>query len=116
MSRSSPIRSGILTLAFALAAGACGSSPSASSGTAGTDGTSPSGNGGTTAGTNGGGTDGTSTTGAGGGNASCGAVGPATDAPGFGAPAQTGTGTSTDKYFGADVTRDGKSYRFITNW
>ena len=48
--------------------------------------------------------------------ASCGAVGPTTGAPGFGAPTQGGTGTSTAKYFGADVTRDGDSYRFITNW
>jgi hypothetical protein len=39
-----------------------------------------------------------------------------TGAPGFGAPAQQGSGTSTAKYFGANATRDGIGYRFITNW
>ena len=29
---------------------------------------------------------------------------------------QVGTGTSTEKYLGADITRDGVGYRFITNW
>jgi hypothetical protein len=59
------------------------------------------------------------TTGAGGtgaGSSACGPVGAVTGAPGFGSPAQGGMGTSSDKYFGADVTRDGVGYRFITNW
>jgi hypothetical protein len=43
-------------------------------------------------------------------------VGATTGAPGFGAPTQEGMGTSAEKYLGADVTRDGVSYRFITNW
>ena len=69
-----------------------------------------------TGGTNSSGSGGTNSTGTGGSTASCGAIGPTTGAPGFGAPTQGGTGTSTAKYFGADVTRDGDSYRFITNW
>jgi hypothetical protein len=39
-----------------------------------------------------------------------------TGAPGFGSPSQSGSGSSTAKYFGSDVTRDGTRYRFITNW
>ena len=62
------------------------------------------------------GTGGTNPAGTGGSIGSCGPVGATTGAPGFGAPAQTGAGTSTAKYFGADVTRDGVNYRFITNW
>ena len=52
---------------------------------------------------------------AGSGTSSCG-VGPTTGAPGFGTPTQTGTGNSTVKYASGDVTRDGGTYRFITNW
>jgi hypothetical protein len=77
----------------------------------------PDGSGGTSAGGTGGtsvaGTGGTSVAGTGG--TSCG-VGPTAGAPGFGAPAQSGGGSSTAKYLGADVMRDGVSYRFITNW
>jgi hypothetical protein len=81
-------------------------------GTGGTGGTSPAGTGGTSPA----GTGGTSPAGTGGSTASCGVVGSTTGAPGFGAPAQGNTGTSTAKYFGANVTRDGVGYRFITNW
>lgn len=41
---------------------------------------------------------------------------PPPGAPGFGTPTQGGMGTSTQKYFGVGVTRDGVGYRFITNW
>jgi len=61
------------------------------------------------------GAGGNSSTGAGGSSANCG-VGTTTGAPGFGAPAQGGMGTSIAKFFGGDVTRDGVTYRFITNW
>jgi hypothetical protein len=53
--------------------------------------------------------------GTGSGRGTC-SVGPTTGAPGFGTPTLGGTGTSTDKFLGADVTRDGVDYRFITNW
>lgn len=62
------------------------------------------------------GTGGTTLHGTGGSIASTCRVGATTGAPGFGTPVQEGTGKSTDKYLGADVTRDGVSYRFITNW
>lgn len=94
----------------------------------GSGGSSPAGAGGSNAGAIGGSTSvgsggstssgagGDSSTGAGGGDtASCG-VGPTTGAPGFGAPAQGGMGTSIAKFFGGDVTRDCVTYRFITNW
>ena len=112
------IRIDALLFACALVFGACGSSPAAPTGTGGTNatgagGTNATGAGGTNAtgigGTNAGG-------GTGGGSANCGVIGPSQGAPGFGAPAQAGAGTSTAKYFGVDVTRDGDSYRFITNW
>ena len=77
---------------------------------AGTGGSSAGGTGGGSAAGTGGGSAGT-----GGGTASCG-VGPTTGAPGFGAPTQVGAGTSTAKYLGANVTRDGVGYKFITNW
>lgn len=46
----------------------------------------------------------------------CSSVGSTTGAPGFGTPSQGGQGQSSAKYFGTDVTRDGSTYRFITNW
>ena len=62
------------------------------------------------------GSGGSSSPGTGGSDTSACGVGPTTGSPGFGTPVQEGTGKSTDKYLGADVTRDGVSYRFITNW
>jgi hypothetical protein len=122
----------ILTVAGALVLGACGSSGGAPTGTGGSSspgsgGDNAGGTGGGNAGTGGSsapgtggsnpaGTGGTNPAGTGGSTASCGAVGTTTGAPGFGAPAMTGTGTSTAQYFGADVMRDGDTYRFITNW
>ncbi|HEY7373831.1 MAG TPA: hypothetical protein VIF57_16845 [Polyangia bacterium] len=132
MSRVSLIGTRILAVAAAFALGACGSSSGApggtggsgsggsggSTGAGGTGGTSPAGTGGTnpagTGGTTGAG--GTNPAGTGGSTATGCEVGPTTGAPGFGAPALTAMGTSTAKYFGADVTRDGVNYRFITNW
>jgi hypothetical protein len=131
----------ILVVASALAVGACASNPAATggsggSGSTGSGGSSASGAGGSstsgsggssaagTGGSSAGGSGGTSTTGAGGSSpsgtggdtaAACG-VGTTTGAPGFGSPMQTGAGTSTAKYLGADVMRDGATYRFITNW
>ncbi len=106
-----------VVLASILALGACGSSSSSSP--MGTGGTTATGTGGTTSTGTGGngptGTGGTSPTGTGGSTTGCG-VGSTPAAPGFGTPAQSGQGQSTDKYFGADVTRDGTAYRFITNW
>ena len=81
-------------------------------GTGGSGGTSSSG----AAGTSSTGSGGTSATGTGGGTGTCGPVGTTTGAPGFGAPAQATMGTSAQQYAGVDVTRDGVSYRFITNW
>ena len=101
MSRVAFARTQILAVASALVLGACWAAPETPGGTGGT---SP------------GGTGGTSPAGTGGSTASCGPVGPVTGAPGFGAPTQGTTGSSTAKYFGADVTRDGVGYRFITNW
>ena len=97
----------ILAVAGTLALGACDVLAPGSNdmGTAGTGGTTSSG----TAGTGSGGTTGT-------GGTVCGPVGTTTGAPGFGSPSVGGTGTSAAKYFGADVTRDGNTYRFITNW
>lgn len=120
MSRASLARNLILAIAPALVNGACWSDPvtpsgtggSSAAGSAGTTGSSTGGTGGTGVA----GTGGTSAAGTGGtGTGSC-AVGPTTGAPGFGAPTQGGSGSSTAKYFGADVTRDGVGYRFITNW
>jgi len=120
VSRVSLTRTQVLTVVavlVALALGACGSSPSAPTGAGGTNATGAGGTSATgSAGTSATGAGGTNPTGTGGSTASCGAVGPTTGAPGFGAPAQAGEGASTAKYFGADVTRDGNSYRFITNW
>lgn len=76
-----------------------------------TGGSSSGGQGGT-----GSGSGGASPPGTGGSDTSACRVGPAMGAPGFGSPMQQGTGTSTDKYLGADISRDGVSYRFITNW
>jgi len=101
LSRVAFARTQILAVASALVLGACWAAPETPGGTGGT---SPAG------------TGGTSPAGTGGSTASCGPVGPVTGAPGFGAPTQGGSGTSTAKYFGADVTRDGVGYRFITNW
>jgi hypothetical protein len=125
----------MLAVAGALVLGACGSNPGAGGGTGGSSsggaggsgspnsggagGSSSPGTGGSGSGGAGGssspGTGGSSSPGTGGSTASCG-VGQTTGAPGFGAPAQGSTGTSTAKYLGTDVTRDGVSYRFITNW
>jgi len=125
----------MLAVAGALALVGCGSSPASHGGSGGSGGSSSSGTGGSSSsgtggsgsgGTGGassggagggdpGGTGGADPTGTGGGTESCG-VGPTTGAPGFGAPTQGGTGTSAAKYLGADVTRDGVTYRFITNW
>jgi hypothetical protein len=127
MSRVSLIRTQILhTLAVAgvLALGACGSSSGTPSGTGGSNaggsgGTTGAGGTGGTGGTGGAspaGTGGTNPAGTGGSTTTGCEVGPTTGAPGFGAPALGSMGSSTAKYFGADVTRDGVSYRFITNW
>jgi hypothetical protein len=113
-----------LAVASALLLGACGSSPAApggsagadSGGTAGTNASGAAGSAGGTGGTNSAGTGGSTGVGTGGSTASCGAVGPTTGAPGFATSGQDGMGTSAAKYFGADVTRDGVNYRFITNW
>ena len=89
----------IFTVAFAATLGACGSSTPELIGAGGSSGTSTTGT--TTTGTTTTGTTttgGTTSTGSGGGSASCGAIGPVTGAPGFGAPAQDGAGTSTEKY------------------
>ena len=115
MSRVSFARTQIAAVASALVLGACGSSPETPGGTGGTSPAGTAGTGGTSpAGTAG--TGGTSPAGTGGSTATCGAVGPTTGAPGFGTPSQGGMGTSTAKYFGAEVTRDGVGYKFITNW
>jgi len=84
-------------------------------------GTSASGSGGLGAGGRGGaaggsGSGGSNTSGSGGSNTSACRVGSTTGAPGFGSPMTMGSGMSTDKYGGGDVTRDGVGYRFITNW
>jgi len=97
--------------------GACGSSAVLPGGTggdnnsAGTGGNSSAGAGGSDSL----GTGGRDSSGTGGGTASCG-VGPTMDAPGFGTPTQSGMGMSAAKFGSADVTRDGVTYRFITNW
>lgn len=107
----------ILPIALALLP-ACQSSdsntpPPANTGAAGAAaGGAGSGAGGTTS-TGGAGTGSPGT--GGGATGNCG-VGPTTGAPGFGTPSQEGMGSSAAKYFGADVSRDGVSYRFITNW
>jgi hypothetical protein len=125
-------RTRILFVAGALVLGACGSNAAAPGGTGGdnaggTGGSNPAGTGGSNAGGTGGsspagtggssagGGGGTSPAGTGGDTANCG-VGTTTGAPGFGTPTPGGMGTSTAKYLGADVMRDGVSYRFITNW
>ncbi len=118
MNRSSLIGTGVLVFSAACALGACGAIISPS--TDGTGGSSPTGTGGSSATGTGGststGTGGASATGAGGSSMGCSTLGPTTGAPGFGAPSQGGQGQSGAKYFGADVTRDGTMYRFITNW
>ena len=101
MYRTLLTRTALVAVAGALVLGACGSDFPETTGTAGT---------------NGAGTGGSSTGGTGGSVAACGAIGPTTGAPGFGTPTQGGMGSSAAKYFGADVTRDGVGYRFITNW
>jgi hypothetical protein len=128
----------ILVVACALGLGACGSnaatpggngggggstrsggSSATGSGGSGAGGSSATGAGGSSATGSGGssatGTGGSAATGAGGNDANCG-VGTTTGAPGFGTPVMDGAGTSTAKYLGADVMRDGNTYRFITNW
>jgi len=120
--RLSLARTQILAVALvvlgALAPAACdvlapgsgsGSGGSSSTGTAGSS--SPG-----TGGSSATGTGGTSSTGTGGSTATCGPVGSTTGAPGFGSPTMGGSGDSAAKYLGADVTRDGNMYRFITNW
>jgi Glycosyl hydrolase family 12 len=116
----------IAVLTGVIAFGGCGSSsPSTASGSGGnpstgTGGTSSTSTGGTTATATGGttatSTGGTSATGTGGTSSGSCAVGATTGAPGFGSPSQGGQGQSSAKYFGTDVTRDGSTYRFITNW
>jgi hypothetical protein len=117
LSRVSLIGTQILALTGILTQAACSSSPGTPTGTGGTTAT---GTGGTVATSTGGttstGTGGSSSTGTGGTSATGCGVGATTGAPGFGSPAKTGEGQSTDKYFGTDVSRDGKNYRFITNW
>ncbi len=109
MSRASLTRTRILAVVGALVLGACDVlAPGTDSGKGGTGSTGA-------AGTSATGTGGTGSTGTGGSLTGC-VLGPTTGAPGFGAPTQGSTGTSTAKYFGADVTRDGVGYRFITNW
>ncbi len=133
MNRSSLIAIHTLVVAGVLALGGCGSSnPSTSSGSGGgsptgsggagptaSGGSRASGSGGATSTGSGGvmatGSGGATPTGSGGSGTGCG-VGPTSGAPGFGSPAQSGQGESTAKYFGADVMRDGSTYRFITNW
>src|SRR5690348_3671012 len=100
MSRVSPTRTLVVAVTCALVLGACGQAASV-----------PAGTGGSTVG----GTGGEGPAGTGGAMAVCGVL-PTTGAPGFGAPAMGGAGTSTEKYLGVDVTRDDASYRFITNW
>ena len=121
MSCASLIRTHVLAVPSvlgALLAGACWSTPDAPGGTGGSNSrwNRRHQRRGRPAAASAAGTGGTNAVGTGGSTASCGAVGPTTGAPGFGAPAQAGTGTSAAKYFGADVTRDGVNYRFITNW
>jgi hypothetical protein len=109
-----------LICAVALVLGGCWDDPPAltgtggsnASGTAGAGGTSSTGTGGSTSA----GTGGSTSTGTGGTTPGTCEVGATTGAPGFGTPVQAGAGTSSDKYLGADVTRDGSTYRFITNW
>ena len=115
MSRVSLSRTRILAVAGALLFAACDVlAPGTGGDDPGTGGSSSTGTAGTgSSGTAG--TGGSSSTGTGG-SGVCGPVGAVTGAPGFGAPSQGGTGTSTAKYFGADVNRDGVGYRFITNW
>jgi hypothetical protein len=117
MSRVSLTRTRVVAIAGALLIGGCWSTPEAPGGAGGTQsgGTAGASSGGT-GGTDPGGTGGTNAVGTGGSTASCGAVGTTTGAPGFASSTQGGTGTSAAKYFGADVTRDGVGYRFITNW
>jgi hypothetical protein len=107
----------VLSVLSVLSVGGCWSTPEAPGGTGGNNagGAGGSDSGGT-GGSSAAGTGGTNSAGTGGSTASCGAVGPTTGAPGFAATTQGGTGTSAAKYFGADVTRDGVGYRFITNW
>jgi hypothetical protein len=99
----------VLPFAGVLVFGACDVLAPGSGDDPGTGGSSSTGRGGSTTGTGG------SSTGTGGSTGSC-VIGPQTGAPGFGTPAQGTSGTSTAKYFGANVTRDGVGYRFITNW
>src|SRR5262252_5191390 len=107
LSPVSLVRTRILAVASLLLLGGCDVlAPKGGGNTPGTAGSNPAGTGGT------GGTG----TGTGGSTATCGPVGQTTGAPGFGTPSMGGMGESTDQYFGADVTRDGTTYRFITNW
>jgi hypothetical protein len=116
MARTSIARTQVLALTGALLLCAC---DSAESGVTGSGGSSVTGSGGSGVTGSGGsgvtGSGGSGVTGSGGSTSGC-VVGPTTGAPGFGTPTQTGTGTSTVKYASGDVTRDGVTYRFITNW
>ena len=113
MSPVSLARTVILTASAALALAGCDVfAPKGGGDTPGTAGSNPAG----TGGSSGGGTGGSSSAGTGGSTTGCGPVGTTTGAPGFGSPSQGSMGTSTDKYFGTDVSRDGNMYRFITNW
>lgn len=76
---------------------------------------SPFGGGGS-GGISGSGTGGIGMTGSGGATSTNCQLTPVTGAPGFGAPVVGGAGNSAAKYLGAEVTRDGVGYRFITNW
>jgi hypothetical protein len=104
LSLASLSRTPVLIAAGALLLGAC---DVLAPGTGGTAGTSAVGTGGTSAG---------GTTGTAGTPGTCGPVGTTTGAPGFGSPTMGGSGSASQQYFGTDVTRDGATYRFITNW
>lgn len=115
MSSRTLVRERILALAGALtllAGASCAADPP-SGGAAGSGGATGSGGAGTGGAV---GTGGSATSGSGGSSPACQLLDPVTGAPGFGAAVQGGTGNSAAKYFGADVTRDGVGYRFITNW
>lgn len=104
-----PVRNRLVALAGAvmLVAGVSCAADPASDGTGGT-----SGSGGATTS----GTGGSTTSGTGGSTSTNCHLDPVPGAPGFGSPVMGGNGNSTTKYLGADVTRDGVGYRFITNW
>jgi hypothetical protein len=114
MACTSITRTRFLVFTGAVLLGACDSNE-----ITGSDGGAGTGSGGSTVtgsgGSNVAGAGGGDVAGSGGSNSAC-AVGPTPGAPGFGTPTQAGTGTSAAKYASGDVTRDGLTYRFITNW